>query len=126
MAIVIPLHNYTSFIVILLTTLRTFIFIIFTPLNPLIFIVFTPLHTFIVIVFAPFTQSQPIALVHLIMAGPGRHRQPPYWYSCQGMSGSTWTAILFVHLVMVCPVLHLQHNSIIPCWYLAYSSLPSL
>ena len=49
-----------------------------TPILTVIF--FTPLHTFVVIVFTPFTHTQPIVLVHLVMACPGRHRQPYYWY----------------------------------------------
>ena len=73
--------------------------------------------------FTPFTHLQPLELVHLIMADPGRHGQPRYLYilswhawidmdshligaSCHGMSGSTCTAILLVHIFMACPVHH--------------------
>ena len=68
------------------------IVILLTPLHPIHchgFYTITPhslswsLHhynPFIFIVFTPFTNPQPIMLVHLIMASPGRHRQPYYWY----------------------------------------------
>ena len=72
-----PLH---LFIVIVLTPLQIFIITVLTPLHLFIVIVLTSLHPFIVIVFTPFTHPQPIVMVHLAVACPGRHRQPYHWY----------------------------------------------
>ena len=79
------------------------IFILLTPLHPCIVILLTPLHPCIVILL---TRLHPI------------HFHSPYTIytpsanssrtSCYGLSGSTPSAILLVHLVMARPGLHLQ------------------